>query len=636
MFRKLKIGTRLLLANGLILLLVIAVIIPFGLKQVDSLLKESELRELEGLYNIAQGELASKGELAKAMATVVAATPEIQQEFASGQRDALAERTVPLFQQLKKDYAVRQFQFHTPPATSFLRAHKPEKFGDDLSSFRKTVVETNKMRVPISGLEKGVAGLGIRGLMPVFNQGQHVGSVEFGLSFGQSFFDAFKDQYGVEIALYIPDGSGFRAFGTTMGDQEPVDKQTLQQALGGTAVNTSLTLNELPFNVYSHEVQDFSGNSVGVLVLAKDRSFYVDQVNYIRNASISIGVFALILGLAISWAIGRSISRPIKTAFEAMCDIARGEGDLTRRLDTSGSDEVSQLSQAFNQFAEKIRQTVSQVAGVTVQLGTAAEQLAVITRETADGVHEQEQETTQVATAMNQMTATVQEVARNAADAATSASRALEETEQGKMVVNSTINSISGLAQEINSAAEVINELETQSENIGSVLDVIRGIAEQTNLLALNAAIEAARAGEQGRGFAVVADEVRTLASRTQQSTEEIQHMIEQLQGGSRQAVKVMHNSNEQVQSTVDQAGQAGQSLEDISQVVVAINDMNMQIANAAEEQGLVSEEVNRNVININDAVQKTSSGAAQTSEASDSLARLAADLQQLVQQFRT
>jgi len=636
MFRKLKIGTRLLLANGLILVLVIAVIIPFGLKQVDSLLQEAELRELEGLYNIAQGELASKGELAKAMATVVAATPEIQQEFAAGQREALAERTVPLFQQLKKDYAVRQFQFHTPPATSFLRAHKPEKFGDDLSSFRKTVVETNKTLAPISGLEKGVAGLGIRGIMPVFNQGQHVGSVEFGLSFGQSFFDAFKELYGVEIALYIPDGSGFRAFGTTMGDQAPVDQQTLRQALSGTAVNTSQELNELPFNVYSHEVQDFSGNSVGVLVLAKDRSFYVSQLNYIRNASVSIGVFALILGLAISWAIGRSISRPIRTAYEAMCDIARGEGDLTRRLDTSGSDEVSQLSEAFNQFAEKIRQTVSQVSGVTVQLGTAAEQLAVITRETADGVQEQEEETSQVATAMNQMTATVQEVARNAADAATSASRALEETEQGKMVVNSTINSISGLAEEINSAAVVINELETQSENIGSVLDVIRGIAEQTNLLALNAAIEAARAGEQGRGFAVVADEVRTLASRTQQSTEEIQHMIEQLQGGSRQAVKVMHNSNEQAQSTVDQAGQAGQSLEDISQVVVAINDMNMQIANAAEEQGLVSEEVNRNVININDAVQKSSSGAAQTSEASDSLARLAADLQQLVQQFRT
>jgi len=636
MFRNIKIGTRLLLANGLILIVVIAVIIPFGLHQVDRLLQESELRELEGLYKIAEGELVGSGNLARAMATIVAGTPEVQQEFAAGERDALTQRTVPLFKQLKKEFAVRQFQFHTPPATSFLRVHKPEKYGDDLSSFRKTVVEANKSLKPISGLEKGVAGLGIRGLVPVFNQQQHVGSVEFGLSFGQPFFDAFKEQYGVENALYIPDGADFKVFGTTLSDQQVIDKEFLRQAFGGTSANMRAEIDDQPFNLYFHEIRDFSGTPVGVLVLAKNRSFYVDQVNYIRNTSLMIGGIALLIGLMISWLMGLSISRPIQNAVLAMRDIAKGEGDLTRRLDTSGSDEIAHLSDAFNEFAEKIRQTVAQVSGVTVQLGTAAEELAVITRETADGVRQQEEETSQVATAMNEMTATVQEVARNAADAATSASTALEETEQGKMVVDATIGSISGLADEINSAAEVINNLETQSENIGSVLDVIRGIAEQTNLLALNAAIEAARAGEQGRGFAVVADEVRTLASRTQQSTEEIQHMIEQLQGGSRQAVKVMHHSNEQAQETVSQAGKAGQSLEDISRVVVAINDMNMQIANAAEEQGLVSEEVNRNVININDAVQKSSLGAGQTSEASDSLARLAAELQQLVQQFRT
>jgi methyl-accepting chemotaxis protein len=636
MFRKINIGTRLLLSNGLILLVVIAVIIPFGLHQVDRLLQESELRELEGLYRIAEGELAASGDLARAMATIVAASPEVQEEFAAGDRDALAQRTVPLFNQLKNEYAVRQFQFHTPPATSFLRVHKPEKYGDDLSSFRNTVVETNKTLKPVSGLEKGVAGLGIRGLVPLFNKQQHIGSVEFGLSFGQPFFDAFKEQYGVELALYLPDGSGFKPFGTTFSDQQVIDQQSLSQAFSGTAENMRASFGGQPYNLYFHEIKDFSNSPVGVLVLAKNRSFYVDQVNYIRNTSLMIGGIALLIGLMISWGTGLSISRPIQNAVQAMRDIAKGEGDLTRRLDTSGADEVTQLSAAFNEFSEKIRQTVSQVAGVTVQLGTAAEELAVITRETADGVRQQEEETSQVATAMNEMTATVQEVARNAADAASSANTALQETESGKLVVNSTINSISGLADEINRAAEVINNLETQSENIGSVLDVIRGIAEQTNLLALNAAIEAARAGEQGRGFAVVADEVRTLASRTQKSTEEIQHMIEQLQSGSRQAVKVMHHSNEQAQETVSQASKAGQSLEDISQVVVAINDMNMQIANAAEEQGLVSEEVNRNVININDAVQKSSLGAGQTSEASDSLARLAAELQQLVQQFRT
>ena len=234
------------------------------------------------------------------------------------------------------------------------------------------------------------------------------------------------------------------------------------------------------------------------------------------------------------------------------------------------------------------------------------------------------------------MTTTIQEVARNAAEAANAATTALAQTEKGQGVVQSTIDSIGGLASEIDRAASVINELEAQSVNIGSVLDVIRGIAEQTNLLALNAAIEAARAGEQGRGFAVVADEVRTLASRTQESTEEIQGMIESLQTGSQQAVKVMQESNVQAQTTVEQASEAGGALSDISSSVTTINDMNMQIANAAEEQGLVSEEVNRNVIRMNDEQGRVSESSAQISRAGEDLAQLAAQLQQLVQQFRT
>jgi methyl-accepting chemotaxis protein len=637
MFRNINISTRLMIANAVMVVLVIGLIIFSSNQQVESLMEQAESRELEGLFNIAQGELKAKGELAKAMATLVAASPEVQQEFAEGQRDALAERLVPLFGYLKSEYAVRQFQFHTPPATSFLRVHKPEKFGDDLSSFRLTVVETNKTLKPISGLEKGVAGLGIRGLVPVMQGDSHIGSVEFGLSFGQAFFDDFKTQYGVELALYIPDASGnFKPFGSTFDQALTIDNQSLMNALQGAPVDFRDEVNALPHNLYLHAIQDFSGNPVGILVLAKDRSFYASQIASIRNLSLLIGFVALLIGLAITLLISLGISRPINHAAMTMTDIAQGEGDLTRRLDASGSDEISHLADAFNQFSEKVRRTVSEVAGVTVHLGASAEEMAAITHEAAESVAQQREQTEQVATAMNEMTATIQEVARNAADAATSASSALSQTERGQGVVQSTVESIDGLAREIDRAAAVINDLESQSVNIGSVLDVIRGIAEQTNLLALNAAIEAARAGEQGRGFAVVADEVRTLASRTQESTEEIQRMIESLQAGSQQAVKVMQESNVKAQNTVEQAADAGTALNDISSSVTVINDMNMQIANAAEEQGLVSEEVNRNVIRMNDEQGRVSESSAQISKAGEDLAQLSAQLQQLVQQFRT
>ena len=314
---------------------------------------------------------------------------------------------------------------------------------------------------------------------------------------------------------------------------------------------------------------------------------------------------------------------------------AFSEGDLTHKVSLSGKDEFAWMCWEYSQGRKGFMALVKDILGNAGQLAAAAEELSAITEQSNNGVMRQQGEIEQVATAMNEMSATVSEVSKNAGSAATAAQEADDSAKAGWNVVNTTVETINNLASEVEHTSEVIENLKGDSLSIGTVLDVIRDIAEQTNLLALNAAIEAARAGEQGRGFAVVADEVRTLASRTQQSTREINDMIERLQNGANQAVSVMEMGRAKAQESVEQAAKAGEALQSITGLVDNIMSMNMQIASAAEEQSSTAEEINRNIVNISEVAQETAGGSQQTASASDELARLASDLQGQVAKFK-
>jgi methyl-accepting chemotaxis protein len=349
--------------------------------------------------------------------------------------------------------------------------------------------------------------------------------------------------------------------------------------------------------------------------------------------SVAIGSLLVLGGVIILFLTISSSLRFLPTLIEEMDKIAAG--DLTSNIHAEREDEFGQLASSMKAMQQKLQGMISKISDMTNQLSATSEEMSATMSVSSQNIRTQQSETDQMATAMMQMTQSVMEVARNVAETATAVNSTRSETEHGKQVVDQTLDGIRSLSHQIDNTANVISKVGQDSENISTVLDVIKSIAEQTNLLALNAAIEAARAGEQGRGFAVVADEVRTLAGRTQDSTQEINAIIEQLQHGARQAAQSMNDSREQTTHVVQQATQAGESLGVIADSITQIDSMSSMIAAATEEQNAVAENMQASVSQINQSIHGSATSAEQTAVAANELARMATTLQSMMQQFR-
>jgi methyl-accepting chemotaxis protein len=390
------------------------------------------------------------------------------------------------------------------------------------------------------------------------------------------------------------------------------------------------------------------GKSLMDTIRAKISEIVVEEEKLIivrgdqQTASSAIGIGVTIIGTLIAIAISsviaffivRGIMQPINATNTILKDITE-QGDLTKRVSITSGDEIGEMGEYFNVFVSKLQGIIKEVVESATQLSVASEQMSKVIVDTTEGLNRQNSETVQVATAITEMAATVDEVARNSQGASDAASSSDNEAKLGNQAVSITIKTINELADDVENSAMILQKLKGDSENISAVLDVIKNIAAQTNLLALNAAIEAARAGEQGRGFAVVADEVRTLAQRTQDSTSEIENLISALQKGAESAVNSMQQNRTKAAETVKQAAQAGEFLGSITQGVSSILDMNSQIAISSEEQAAVAKEINRSIVSIQSISVETSVGATQTSETSNEVKILGNRLRQLVEQFR-
>jgi len=634
---------RLLASFTAVLGLVVLALVPAQLHELSGTIERAEARQLTSLHDAFDAALATSAGTGAAMAWLVAGIPDVQHAFAAGDRDHLAALFVPGFETLKRQAGIDQFQFHTAPATSFLRVHMPAKFGDDLSGFRATVVEANRANKPVVGLEKGVAGLGMRAVVPVADQGRAVGTVELGLSFGPPFVEAFKKQFGVDLALHVKDGAGdgFKTVAATAKDSVlgPAD---WARALAGEKVIRRGELAGQPVAAMAVLVSDFSGKPAAVVEIVMDARDYDAQYSSARNTALVIVLVVLVVALAGAWLLARGISAPLVGITQVMRSVAGG--DLAVAVpSTARNDEVGEMARAvevFKRNAEESKVLRSQreqaraeaeadrhqvmariadgldgtVGHVAEAVGSAATEVVATAEQLNRVAAEAAQRAATVAAAADQASANVATVAAASEELSASIAEIARQTAEGRRIAS--------LAVEDTGVAEArIAELASSVAKIGEVASFITDIAGMTNLLALNATIEAARAGDAGKGFAVVANEVKNLASQTAKATSEISSLLNAVNTASEGVVAAI--------STVQQR-------------VARINQVSDDIAEAVEQQGAATGEISRNVQEaaagtslVADNIAAVTEAAAETTQAADNTLAAGAELARQAESLR-
>jgi len=607
MFSQLKIGARIGLAISLLLISAVLAITITAFLRFDKLLFEAEEREARETFKLLNTEIAARGRTAETLSVLLANLPEVQQAMTDQNRPQLLTQLQSVYQILATQYGVDQFQFHTSPATSFLRLHKPNKFGDDLSAIRPAVVDVNHSGKTARGLENGVAGLGIRGIAPIARQNKHLGSVEFGMAFDQAFLEAFKAEHGVEMMLLIPQDQGFKTLHSTHGERSLLSESQLHAVLKGEIVAQYAKSANQPVIVYAQAIKDYSGQPIGVLEMLVDRSGYVAQMAYTRNLILLIvGLTLAVSALVIGWIV-RSIRRPIGGEPAEMAALAQriAQGDLAVELTHTGKE--TGVYAAMGDMTLQLKEMVSKVSQATDQVNAAASEIAQGSADLAQRTEEQASALEQTASSMEELTSVVQQSAQNAEQASRLAQHTRQQAEQGGQAVDQVIAAMAAIDQSNRQAADII--------------EVIDEISLQTNLLALNAAVEAAHAGEQGRGFAIVANEVRRLAQRSAEAAKQIESLIS--------------DSVSKVEAGSRLAEQSGQTLGSIIVSAKKVSDIVAEMAAASQEQASGIEQINQAISQMDQTTQQNAALVEETAATSQSMGDQAAYLHELMGFFR-
>ncbi|MBO8086973.1 MAG: methyl-accepting chemotaxis protein [Marichromatium sp.] len=644
MFKYLPLWANILLGMGLAIALAVAALTYNNLHDIDRLTAQAEREQLALYADSLQADIAAETRLAAAMSTLVANLPDIQSHFAAGDRAWLRAALEPAYRKLHADYGVVQFQFHTPPATSMLRLHMPERHGDDLSGFRHSVVDTNREREPQHGLEVGVANLGARGIVPVAWQGRHVGSVEFGMAFGADFFATFKQHHGVDAALHLARADGLRTFAGTFGAQPLLDDSRLRAALAGTPQLVHARLGTTPVAVYASAVTDYSGTPIGVIELVRDRSAALAAIAASTREAWLVAALVAGLSLVLTLLTARALERRIRRLAGGIKQIAAG--DLSHEIAIDGRDELA----ALGHDGERMRRHLHGLVGEVEQDARAVDEAA---REIAGAVEGQAATSSEMSASIAEITSTMEElsasstqIAEYSGSVAEIAKRTYDDSLQGAESMQQLAAQMEEIRRDNQHALAEIVALGHKSKEISKVMEIIDTVADQTKLIAFNAALEASSAGEAGKRFGVVAAEIRRLADSVTDSTSEISNKVIEIQDainrlvinsekgsqGIAEGLEASSRSSEILRSLVEAAGETTSSAQQISlstqqqktasnQVVVALREIvtaSADTAQSVQRIAQVAQQMTQLSTNLGQRVDRFELGAAPAADTRD------------------
>lgn len=635
MFQKFGLWAKIMVVVGIAIAGVGAALTFTNLANLRGLVHAAERSALDAHLQALKNAMATEGRNAEAMAALVAGIPEVQARLEAGDRQTLTDWFVPGFATLSSRYGVEQFQFHTPPAISWLRVHLPHKHGDDLSSFRFTVLAANRNQQPVRGLEGGVAGLGMRGIVPVQRNGKHLGTVEFGMNFGQAFLDKFKQDNGVDVGLHLFDRSGghFQTMAATQGKAPLLDAAALQAAMGGTVQFGHREINGTPLAVYAAPVYDFSSQPIGVLEVAMDTSTFVASLRSAQWTAVVVGVFSIVLGLALTQWIARHITGRLQQVTQGVQQVA--DGDLTSSIHVEGADEVAALARATQAMQTKLHEMVAQVGANAAKVHRAAQNIALAVQGQAATSTQMSSSVAEITTTMEELSASSTQIADHSRSVVDIANQTLEGSRKGSEAMQTVLGRMNDIRSDNQHSLQEIVALGAKSKQISKVMELINTVADQTKLIAFNAALEASSAGEAGKRFSVVAAEIRRLADSVTDSTREIETRIGEIQDSIARLVITSEKGATGIEAGISASAHATERLNDIVSAASQTSGAAQQISLSTQQQKTASSQVVVALREIVTASAHTAQSITQISQVSQEMTELSAHLDALVHQFK-